>query len=180
MKNQKNENKAKILDIVYHPNKILREISKEVSIEEIKKPEFQEWLKSLKLTMLKKDGAGLAAPQVGKNIRVFVINDEKNNIILINPKITKKSWAKDLDNEGCLSVVNKKGELVYAPVLRHKKINCTYLNEKGEEKKIKVEKFLARVIQHENDHLNGVLFIDHLSSPLPDLPDEIDNTENQQ
>jgi len=178
MKNKENKNKAKILDIIYHPNKILREISKEISIEEIKKPEFQSWLEDLKLTMIKKDGAGLAAPQVGKNIRVFVVNDEKDNIILINPKITKKSWAREIEDEGCLSVINKKGDLVYGPVSRHKKINCTYLNEKGEEKKIKAEKFLARVIQHENDHLDGILFIDHLSSPLPDLPDEIDYTQN--
>jgi len=177
MKKDENEKRGKLLDIIYHPNKILRKVSKEISLEEIKKPEFQSWLQDLKLTMIEKDGAGLAAPQVGKNIRVFVINDEKKNIVLINPKITKKSWAREIEDEGCLSVINKKGELVYGPVSRHKKINCTYLNEFGEEKKIKVEKFLARVIQHENDHLNGVLFIDHLSSPLPNLPDDIDYTK---
>jgi peptide deformylase len=174
MDKKNNNNEKKLLDIIYYPDKRLRQISKDVSVEDILKPEFQNWLQELKLTMLKKDGAGLAAPQVGKNIRVFVINTEKNeSMVLINPKITKKSWAKEKDDEGCLSVVNKQGELVYAPVLRHKKINCNYIDEFGKQKKIKVDKFLARVIQHENDHLNGILFIDHLSSPLPDLPDEI-------
>lgn len=174
MDKKNNNNKENLLDIVYYPDKRLRQISKDVSVEDILKPEFQSWLQDLKLTMLKKDGAGLAAPQVGKNIRVFVINTEKNeSLVMINPKITKKSWAKENDDEGCLSVVNKQGELVYAPVLRHKKINCSYTDEFGKQKKIKVDKFLARVIQHENDHLNGILFIDHLSSPLPNLPDEV-------
>lgn len=178
MKNNENKKEDKLLDIVYYPDKRLRKISEEVDLKEIKKPEFKSWLRDLKLTMLKKDGAGLAAPQVGKNIRVFVINTEKNeSLVMINPKITKKSWAKEIDDEGCLSVVNKKGELVYGPVSRHKKVNCSYTDEFGNQKKLKVEKFIARVIQHENDHLNGVLFIDHLSSPLPNLPDDIDYTK---
>lgn len=179
MKTEKNENnETNLLDIVYYPDQRLRKISKEVEINEIKKPEFQKWLKDLKLTMLKKDGAGLAAPQVGKNIRVFAVNDDKDSIILINPIITKKSWSRETEEEGCLSVVNKKGELVYGPVSRHKKINCSYLDVNGNNKKLKLEKFLARVIQHENDHLNGILFIDHLSSPLPNLPENINDKEN--
>ncbi|MDA3802447.1 MAG: peptide deformylase [Patescibacteria group bacterium] len=178
MNKEKNNNKENFLDIIHHPDERLRKISDEVDLKDIKKPEFQNWLQDLKLTMIKKDGAGLAAPQVGKNIRVFVVNDEKNNIILINPKITKKSWARELDDEGCLSVVNTKGELVYGPVSRHKKINCSYIDENGNPKKIKVDKFLARVIQHENDHLNGILFIDHISSPLPDLPDNVEESQN--
>ena len=178
MKNKHNK-EQKLLDVLYYPDKRLRKVGKEVEVKDILKPEFQDWLEDLKLTMIKKDGAGLAAPQVGKNIRVFVVNSEHNeSIILINPKITKKSWAKEKDDEGCLSVINKKGELVYAPVLRHKKINCNYLDEKGVSRKIKVDKFLARVIQHENDHLDGVLFIDYLSSPLPDLPDEVKDNQN--
>lgn len=178
---KKNSNhQAKLLDIVFNPNQILRNVSKEVSPKEIRSPEFQDWLKDLVLTMVKKDGAGLAAPHVGKNIRVFVADDNNRNIVLINPQITKKSWAKVTQDEGCLSVVNKKGELVYGPVSRHKKVNCSYLDEKGKLRKIKASNFLARIIQHENDHLNGILFIDHLSSPLPDLPDDIDYTQTNQ
>ena len=111
-------------------------------------------------TMLKKDGAGLAAPQIGQNIRVIVINKNEKGMPLINPEITKKSWAKEIDQEGCLSVLNAKGEIYYLPVSRHKKVSCTYFDEKGKKKKIEAEGLLARVIQHEVDHLNGILFID--------------------
>ena len=152
----------KELDIIYHPHPLLRKKSQELDLNLLKDPEFKNWLENLELTMLKKDGAGLAAPQVGKNIRVFVVTHEKKSLFLINPKITKKSWGKIVDEEGCLSVVNEKGELIFGRVARHKKINISFYNEKGDLKKISVDKFLARVIQHENDHLDGILFVDKL------------------
>lgn len=152
----------KELKIIYHPHKLLRRKSEELDLSLLKDPEFKKWLKDLELTMLKKDGAGLAAPQVGKNIRVFVVANEKKSLFLVNPRITKKSWGKIIDEEGCLSVVNEKGELIFGRVARHKKINISFYNEKGNLKKISVDKFLARVIQHENDHLDGVLFVDKL------------------
>ena len=152
----------KELDIIYHPHPLLRKKSEELDLNLLKDPEFKKWLEDLEITMLKKDGAGLAAPQVGKNIRVFVIAHEKKSLFLINPRITKKSWGKIVDEEGCLSVVNEKGELIFGRVARHKKINISFYNEKGDLKKISVDKFLARVIQHENDHLDGVLFVDKL------------------
>lgn len=152
---------AKILEILIHPNKILRKKSKEVNIEEIKNPEFQQFLLDLELSMKKKDGAGLAAPQVGVSKRVMAIYSEGKTIFMINPEITKKSITMIKDLEGCLSVVNDKGELFYQEVSRHKWLNCKYYNEKGKLKKIKAKDYLARVIQHEIDHLNGVLFIDY-------------------
>lgn len=152
----------KQLNIILHPDPILRKKSAEVDLEKIQEPEFQAWLKDLEETMIKKDGAGLAAPQVGKNLKVFVIAHEGKNIFFINPKITKKSWGKIIDDEGCLSVLDKKGEIIYAKVARHKKINCSYYDEKGKLKKIQADKFLARVIQHESDHLDGILFIDRI------------------
>ena len=98
------------------------------------------------------------------NIRLVVINDEKNGkiIFMINPKITKKSWGQEIDDEGCLSVLDEKGKIIYGPVSRHKKVNCVYLDERGEKKKIQAEGLLARIIQHETDHLDGILFIDRL------------------
>lgn len=154
----------KILDIIKYPAESLREISKEVPVSDIKKPEMKELLENMKHTMVKLDGAGLAAPQVGLNIRLVVINDEKNSkiIFMINPKITKKSWGQEVDEEGCLSVLDEKGKIIYGPVSRHKKINCVYTDERGEKKKIQAEKLLARIIQHELDHLDGILFIDRL------------------
>lgn len=151
-----------LLSILIHPHPGLRQKSLFLDLEEIKKTDFKQLLLDMEETMLKKDGAGLAAPQVGKNIRLVVIRHEDKTLFLINPKITKKSWAKETDEEGCLSVLNDQGEIIYAPVERYKKINCLYWDAQGQKQKIVAEKLLARVIQHELDHLDGVLFIDHL------------------
>lgn len=154
----------KILDIIRHPDPALREKSAEVLLSDIRKPEMKELLEDMKHTMVSLDGAGLAAPQVGMKIRLIVINDEKSGKIffMINPKITKKSWGQEIDEEGCLSVLDDKGKIIYGLVSRHKKITCLYLDENGEKKKIQAEKILARIIQHEVDHLEGILFIDRL------------------
>ena len=153
---------AKKLDIITHPNPILRQKSTEISKEQLLDKKMKALLADMELTMKKRDGAGLAAPQIGLNIRLIVISHDKKTLFLINPKITKKSWAREIEEEGCLSVVNAKGEIIYAPVSRHKKINCLYLDEKGKQKTLAAEKLLARVIQHEVDHLDGILFIDRL------------------
>lgn len=154
----------KILDIIKYPAESLRVPSMEIPLTDIKKPEMKELLADMKQTMMKLDGAGLAAPQIGSNIRLVVINDEKSGkiIFMINPKITKKSWGQEIDEEGCLSVLDDKGKIIYGPVSRHKKVNCVYYDEYGEKKKIQAEKLLARIIQHETDHLDGILFIDRL------------------
>lgn len=153
---------AKELEIIKHPNPILRKKSQDVDLALLKTKEFKNWLADLELTMIKKDGAGLAAPQVGKNLRIFVIANENKTNFFINPKITKKSWGKIIDEEGCLSVVDKNGDLFFDKVARHKKINISFFDENGKLKRIIAEKFLARVIQHENDHLDGILFIDRV------------------
>lgn len=161
----------KELEILINPNPTLRKKSAPVDLDKIKDKDFQKFLADLEETMIKKDGAGLAAPQVGKNIRVIVIADGKKNIFLINPQITKKSWARETEEEGCLSVLNDKGEIIYAPVERYKKINCLYFDKQGNKQKLAVEKLLARVIQHEVDHLDGILFLDRLKG-LKDQPDK--------
>ncbi len=165
----------KQLNILTHPNPILRNKSLEIKKEILLDKEMKELLLDMEKTMKEKDGAGLAAPQIGKNIRLIVISHGKKTLFLINPKITKKSWAKKVEEEGCLSVLNKKGEIIYAPVSRHKKISCIYLNEKGNKKTLAAEDMLARVIQHEIDHLDGILFIDRLNQ----LPTEPQNTKKQ-
>lgn len=152
----------KQLKILTNPNPILRQKSVALDLEKINWTEFKPFLLDMEETMLKKDGAGLAAPQIGQNIRLVVIRYEDKTIWMINPQITKKSWAKEIEEEGCLSVLNNKGEIIYAPVERHKKINCIYFNEKGQKQKITAQKLMARVIQHELDHLDGVLFIDKI------------------
>ncbi len=149
-----------MLKIVLHPNEILRKKSLEIEKEEISKSEFKELIKEMTETMITKDGAGLAAPQIGKNIRLIVVNNQDKTIAMINPEITKKSWAKEIEPEGCLSVLNDKGEIYFLPVARNKRINCIYLDESGKKQKIVAKDLLARIIQHEVDHLDGILFID--------------------
>lgn len=145
----------KLLEILTIPNEELRKISKEVPLEEIKTPKFQELLDDMNLTMLKKDGVGLAAPQIGEKKRIFVINTKEGPIHFINPRITKRSWIKEWGEEGCLSVPKTFGD-----VRRNKKLICVYYDKDGKKTKIEAEDFMARVIQHELDHLDGILFID--------------------
>ena len=155
----------KLLDIKLHPDPILRKMSDDIVLDNLKDKKMQEFLFDMELTMKNKDGAGLAAPQVGRNIRLVIINHQEKSLFLINPEITKKSWAKITQDEGCLSVIDDKGEIFYAPVSRHKKINCIYWDKQGKKQRLSAEGDLARVIQHEVDHLNGVLFIDYLKNP---------------
>ena len=145
----------KTLPILINPNPILRKKSTQIRRDEIKTKEFQRLCLDMAKTMEEKDGAGLAAPQIGKNIRLVAVKTEDDAVCMINPKIIKKSWAKELGEEGCLSVPD-----VFGRVKRHKKINCKFLDKKGKEIKIEAEGLMARVIQHEIDHLDGVLFID--------------------
>ena len=147
----------KILNIIINPNPILRKKSIEIDRNKINSQEMKEFCDDMSETMIKKDGVGLAAPQVGKNIRFIVINIENKITCMINPVITKKSWAKESGEEGCLSVPDTFGK-----VKRHKKIKCLYYDNNGKKQTILAEKLTARIIQHEIDHLDGILFIDYL------------------
>lgn len=159
----KHQPTGKILEIIHHPNPILRKVSQTISEKEINSKKIKEFAFDLEKTMLEKDGAGLAAPQVGKSIRMVAIRHNNQTLFLINPKITKKSWGKATEQEGCLSVINDQGEIIYHPVERHKKVTCLYFDLNGKKKKIQAEDpMLARAIQHELDHLDGILFIDYI------------------
>ena len=105
--------------------------------------------------MAKTDGVGLAAPQIGKNIRLAVINSKDGAFCIINPRITKKSFARELGQEGCLSIPG-----VFGKVKRHKKIVVTYFDQTGKKIRLAAQGMMARVLQHEIDHLDGILFID--------------------
>nr|MCR5560139.1 peptide deformylase [Schwartzia sp. (in: firmicutes)] len=105
-------------------------------------------------TMYKSNGIGLAAPQIGKPIRVVVIDIGEGLIELINPIITSREGTV-VDSEGCLSVPN-----IFGDVERAEKVTVEYTNRFGKRKKIKAEGLLARCVQHELDHLDGILFID--------------------
>jgi len=109
-------------------------------------------------TMRIGNGVGLAGPQVGLHKRIFVTEAPGDGVrIFINPEIIETSQEQVPYEEGCLSIPG-----VYADVIRPATVTVQALNEKGKPFTIKAEGFLARVIQHEYDHLKGVLFIDHL------------------
>ena len=146
---------SKILNIIIYPNPILLKKAGEVKKEKMRSLEIKELCLSMVKTMLKKDGIGLAAPQVGKSSRIIVVNIKEGQIIMLNPKINRKSLLKEWGEEGCLSVPG-----VFGEVKRHKKIACEYFDMSAKKIKLKAEGLLARVIQHEIDHLDGILFVD--------------------
>lgn len=143
------------LPILTYPHKNLRLKSKEVNLDELKSKEIQRLIDNMKQTMLEEDGVGLAAPQVDKQLRIVVVNTQDSVKEFINPKIVKKSWAKNIMEEGCLSVPH-----VYGLVKRPKRVKVKYLDRQGKQRKLADNEILARVLQHEVDHLDGVLFID--------------------
>lgn len=113
-------------------------------------------------TMYRAPGIGLAAPQVGIGSRVVVIDlsEEKNAPVrLVNPAITARSDEMVVGEEGCLSLPGQ-----FADVKRHAAVAVRYLDEKESEQVIEAEGLLARCLQHEIDHLDGILFTDHLSA----------------
>jgi peptide deformylase len=109
------------------------------------------------------EGIGLAAPQIGKSIQLFIISYDGTERVVINPKIIsinqikKLKKTKDRTLEGCLSLPH-----YYGPIKRSERITISYTNEKGERIDETFEGFLAHIVEHEMDHLNGVLFIDHI------------------
>lgn len=138
----------------------LRQPSKEV--HKISK-KIKDLVKDLLDTLYSENGVGLAAPQIGENYRVFVIDtssgDEPlNPMVFINPKIIKKSEA-FISNEGCLSFPE-----VYTDVRRYKNVMIKAQDSNGRSFVIEAKngELLAKAIQHENDHLDGILFIDHV------------------
>ncbi|MBP7005746.1 peptide deformylase [Patescibacteria group bacterium] len=143
--------------IVTRETPSLRERSQEVDPKEITTPAFQAYLDRLSVTMLVKDGVGIASPQAGRNIRVIVVLIDDMPTCFINPVITKASEAKVQDEEGCLSVPG-----IYGLVERHKRIKIEALNRHGRRITVDARHFLAIVLQHEIDHLDGILFIDKM------------------
>lgn len=110
-------------------------------------------------TMLEAKGVGIAAPQIGVGLRVAIVHTKEKPLVIINPEITKRSIRASLEEEGCLSVPG-----VFGMVRRPKEITVAYDREDGTRVKEKIAGFLARVFQHEIDHLNGTLFTDKVTS----------------
>ena len=146
-----------ILEILKYPDKRLRTVAKPV---ENVNSEIKKQVKDMFETMYDASGIGLAATQVNFHQRLIVVDvsEECNEpICLINPEIIEKNGEIEWE-EGCLSVPN-----YYESVKRANEIKVSALNELGQSIEIEASEMLAVCIQHEMDHLNGILFVDHLS-----------------
>ena len=149
-----------IKPIITEPNKILRQ--KSIEVESVGKEE-QKLMDDMLDTMYDANGIGLAAIQIGVPKRIIVMdiakNEEKRSpLYFVNPVIKNKNSELSTYEEGCLSVPN-----YFAEIDRPKKCDVEYLDYNGKKKILNAEGLLATCIQHEMDHLEGVLFIDYLS-----------------
>jgi peptide deformylase len=156
-----------IYKIVKIPDPILE--TKTTPVKQIT-PEILKLIKDMIETCRKAQGIGLAAPQIGKSLRLCVINLEHMGLppfALINPKIVKSSWKKVDMEEGCLSIPG-----LYGMVKRPAKVTVKAMTAEGSETKFEADGILARVIQHELDHLDGVLFTSKMSKQTSGHPME--------
>lgn len=161
-----------ILDITTVPDPILRKKAHKVT--DFGK-EFQELVKNMIDTMREAPGVGLAAPQVSVPLRLIVVEfgDEENEetppklYVLVNPEIVSASEEKVIGIEGCLSVPDLVGE-----VERHVRISVKGLNRHGKPVRINAEGWLARIFQHEIDHLDGIVYTDRATKVWKPKPED--------
>lgn len=148
-----------ILPITTEPNPILHKKGAELTPADLQSAKIQKLITDMTETMYKSDGVGIAAPQVGVSVMLCVIAKQfantKEDLALINPVWEKKSVLKTTDTEGCLSVPG-----VFGEVKRYKKIKVNALDRDGNKIEFLANNFFARIVQHEVDHLNGILFIE--------------------
>jgi peptide deformylase len=138
--------------LIFYPHKILKEKTKEV--KEIDK-EIKELAKEMKKIMKKEGGVGLAANQIGKDLKIFIAGDKNKILTFINPKIIKYIGKEKIMEEGCLSLPN-----LFGYIKRFPGVIVEYQDLWGKKRKLKAEGFLSQIIQHEMDHLEGKLFIE--------------------
>ncbi len=150
-----------ILKIYEYPDPVLRKRTGKITTFDENLAKLAE---DMAETMYNAPGIGLAAPQIGQSIKLLVvditvnIDDEKEYMAMINPVIIAHEGSQ-LDEEGCLSVPE-----LTANVKRHKGVTVSYQDLEGHTKELSTEDRFSVVLQHEIDHLNGILFLDHLSS----------------
>jgi peptide deformylase len=183
--------------ILQKEERVLREVAKEVHLKEIKTPKIKKALKEMSEALASQDdGVAIAAPQIGYSLRIFTVSGKifakdfaknrserllnQNNVVreksdteeeplkdlvFINPKISKLSREREWMIEGCLSV-----RPLYGKTWRSKKATVTAYDENGKKFVRGGSGLLAQIFQHETDHLNGILFIDHAKDIKEELP----------
>ena len=152
-----------VLKLYEYPDEVLRQKCEKVSKVD---DELRRFLDDMLETMYVDKGCGLAAPQVGVTKRIIVIDDNPSDedksarrpMYLVNPEIIWRSEEKVLFNEGCLSLPDQR-----AQVERNERVRVHYIDYNGNEQEILADDLLAIILQHEIDHLDGILYIDHLS-----------------
>ena len=162
-----------ILPIVAYGHPVLRKVAKEIGANY---PNLSELIDNMRQTMYNASGVGIAAPQIGKSIRLFLIDatpfaededlSEKDraqlkdfNKVFINPKVIEENGDEWAFNEGCLSIPD-----IQEDVFRPDAVTFTYQDENFKDYKVTLTGIAARIFQHEYDHLEGILFTDKLSS----------------
>lgn len=152
--------------------------NKAKTVENILDEEIQKFISDLHIFVKNSNGVGIAAPQVFKSLQIIIISSKPNiryphapsmePFVIINPKIIQRSDSKNKDWEGCLSVPG-----IRAKVPRYDSIKVEYYNEKNEKKTSEFEGFIARVFQHEYDHLKGLVFLDNIESTKDIINEEL-------
>ena len=174
-------------EIVQRDNKVLHQKAKELKIKEITTPKIKKILREMSAALKSQnDGVAIAAPQLGYSLAIFLVSGKifhkdfvkgeevlnkiphkelPKDLVFINPKISKLSHEKEWLPEGCLSV-----RWLYGKTLRSKKATITAYDENGKKFIRGASGLLAQIFQHETDHLNGILFIDHAKDIKEELP----------
>ncbi len=156
-----------ILKVALMGHPVLRRIAAPIDVAQITKPGVQQLISDMRETMEEYDGVGLAAPQVHYNLRLVILEIDEQQTVLINPVITPLTDEMVRSYEGCLSV-----QKMRAAVNRWAKVRVQGFDEKGQALDFEVEDFDAIVVQHECDHLDGILFVDRCDTQTLAFLDE--------
>jgi peptide deformylase len=160
---------AYVREIIRDGHPTLRKVAKKVEVKELKEPLFQQLIDDMFETMYEAPGVGLAAPQVNISKRLFVIDvreDDHEPAVVVNPKMELAEEEVEL-TEGCLSVPGMVGEIT-----RYKHVAVSGLDRYGNKIRLEGEGLFAQCLQHEIDHLNGVLYIDKAKNVRPAVTEE--------
>lgn len=161
-----------ILPIIRFGNPVLRETARRPTEQEILSNDIQKLIENMRHTLVeKKYGVGIAAPQVGESVALSIIDVkptpnrpelEPFDTVLINPEIIE-TFGEPVDMwEGCVSC-GTEDDILFAQLPRFEKVQVTWLDEHAKSHEEVIGGFVAQVVQHETDHLNGILFVDHVT-----------------
>ena len=150
--------------VILYPHDSLAREAEPLTLDYIQSTQFRHRVSYMFNIMYRNNGVGLSAPQVGWNARLFIVNPagraehSSKSFVFINPELAFIS-GEQVGEEGCLSLPG-----IYLPVKRYNKIRVKALNELGREYEVEADGFVSRIIQHENDHLHGIMMIDRIDT----------------